>query len=227
MPRTPPGETRRRVLAFVRGRILAGAPPTTREVQAHLGFRAVQSARQHLEALVAAGELVKEPGRARGYRLPAGEVGGSAGAGVGGRGAAGRGAAGLAAGAGPPRPVPILGRVQAGRLSEAFEAPDGYLPVSGRPTDEELFALTVRGESMLGAGILPGDVVVVRRQDRAADGAIVVALVDGEATVKRLRLRRRKLELHAENPEFPPIVPARGDDVRILGQVVEVRRRLG
>ena len=55
---------------------------------------------------------------------------------------------------------------------------------------------------------------------------IVVALVEGEATVKRLRLKRGRVELHAENPAFEPIMPARGSDVRILGQVVEVRRRL-
>jgi repressor LexA len=201
MARSPAGETRRRVLAFVRQRILAGAPPTTREVQQHLGFRAVQSARQHLEALVAEGKLEKEPGRARGYRLPA-------------------------ASAALPRPVPILGRVQAGKLSEAFEAPDGYLAVEGRPEDETLFALTVRGESMTGAGILPGDVVVVRRQERAPSGSIVVALVEGEATVKRLRLRGRRVELQAEHPDFAPIVPRAGGEVRILGQVVEVRRKL-
>ncbi len=201
MARSQPGDSRRRVLAFVRERILAGEPPTTREVQEHLGFRAVQSARQHLEALVDEGKLTKEPGRARGYRLPV-TVGGTI------------------------RPVPIIGRVQAGRLTEAIEAPDGYLGVEGRSEDETLFALTVRGESMTGVGILPGDVVVVRRQDRARSGAIVVALVEGEATVKRLRLRGRNVEFHAENPAFEPIIPKTAGDVRILGQVVEVRRQL-
>lgn len=220
MARRPATETRRRVLAFVRERILAGAPPTTREVQQHLGFRAVQSARQHLEALVAEGKLDKEPGRARGYRLPVDDL---AGGDAGGR----RGRSGKRHHLGPPVPVPVLGRVQAGRLTEAFEAPDGYLPVADRPADEELFALAVRGESMTGAGILPGDLVVVRRQERAEDGAIVVAVVDGEATVKRLQLRRGRVELHAENPAFAPIVPGRGEELRILGQVVEVRRRLG
>ncbi len=209
MVRRPARETRRQVLDFVRERVVAGAPPTIREVQAHLGFRAVQSARQHLEALVAEGKLTKAAGRARGYRLPAGDPA----------------RAGVATVA--PRPVPILGRVQAGRLSEALEAPDGYLPVVDRPAEETLFALAVRGESMIGAGILPGDVVLVRRQEQAPDGAIVVALVEGEATVKRLRRRRGRLELHAANPEFPAIVPRRGEEVRILGQVVEVRRRLG
>jgi len=201
MVRTPPGETRRRVLQYVRRRILDGSPPTTREVQEHLGFRAVQSARQHLEALVAEGKLSKSPGRARGYGLPQTM-------------------------AAPAVPVPIVGRVQAGKLTEAIEAPDGYLSVSGRSDSETLFALTVEGESMTGMGILPGDVVVVRRQEQADDGAVVVAMVDGEATVKRLRKRRGRVELHAENPAFAPIVPERPGDVRVLGVVVEVRRTL-
>jgi repressor LexA len=199
---TPPGETRARVLAFVRERILEGRPPTTREVQQRFGFKAVQSARQHLEALVAAGRLAKEPGRSRGYRLPGG------------------------AGGGAPQLVPILGRVHAGDLSEAIESSEGYLPVDGHLAGEILFALRVEGESMTGAGILPGDVVVVRRQERAPSGAIVVALVRDEATVKRLRIRGRRFELHPENPDFAPIVPEPGVEVRILGQVVEVRRRL-
>lgn len=196
-----PGSSRHRVYTFVRERVQAGMPPTVREVQEHLGFRAVQSARQHLEALVAEGKLTKQPGRARGYGVPDNDVWGA-------------------------QPVPIVGRVQAGNLSEAIEGPDGFLAVEGRAPGETLFALTVRGESMAGVGILPGDVVVVRQQELADDGAVVVAMVDGEATVKRLRIRHGRLELHAENPAFAPIVPARPGDVRILGQVVEVRRRL-
>ena len=201
MPPTPPGQTRRQVHAFVRDRIAAGAPPTVREVQQHFGFRAVQTARQHLETLVAEGRLAKEPGRARGYRLPSDLVA-------------------------PMRLVPRLGRVQAGALSEAIEDPDGWIPVDGALGEHELFALTVKGESMLGAGILPDDTVVVRRQSIARDGEIVVALVRDEATVKRLRLHRGRIELHPENPAFSPIVLGGGEEVRILGRVVEVRRRL-
>ena len=201
MPRTPPGETRRRVYAWVRERILAGAPPSTREVQERFGFRAVQSARLHLETLVAEGKLTKKPGRARGYGLPR-------------------------RGPDASRSVPILGRVQAGRLTEAVEAPEGYLAVAATGEEASFFALRVRGESMTGAGILPGDLVIVRQQDQAVDGAVVVALVDGEATVKRLRTRGGRLELVAANPEFASIVPTRRGEVRILGQVVEVRRRL-
>ena len=108
MGRTPAGETRRKVFEFVRDRLLAGQPPTVREVQDAFGFRAVQTARQHLERLVEDGRLVADRHKARGYRLP---------------GAARE-----------PRIVlvPMLGRVPAGALEEAVEDPDGYLPVDVR-----------------------------------------------------------------------------------------------
>ncbi len=198
------GQTRHEVFAFVRDRIAAGMPPTVREVQRAFGFRAVQSARQHLEALVAEGRLSKEAGTARGYRLP---VAGNS-------------------GAGPVRYIPRLGRVQAGALQEAIEDPDGWVPVAGDSPNDELFALTVRGESMTGVGILPGDTVIVRRQDTARDGEIVVASVAGEATVKRLKLRAGRIELQPENSDFAPIVIAPDTEIRILGRVVEIRRRL-
>jgi repressor LexA len=127
---------------------------------------------------------------------------------------------------GTPALVPLLGRVQAGDLTAAIEEPDGgYISVQVPSFDEGLFALRVRGESMIGAGILPGDVVVVRRQSTASSGDIVVALVGDEATVKRLRRVRGRAELHPANPEFAPIVPAQGELV-ILGVVIEVRRYL-
>ena len=200
MGRTPPGQTRERVFRLVRDRILAGRPPTVREVQEAFGFRSVQTAREHLEALVHEGRLTKHAGRARGYRLPA-----SAGP--------------------PPRLVPLLGRVPAGSLDAAVEELEGWLPVRSRGGAGELFALRVRGESMTGAGILPGDVVVVRRQRTARPGEIVVALVGDEATVKWLRLRGKRVELHPDNPAFEPIVPD-PRELTLLGRVVEVRREL-
>ena len=78
---------------------------------------------------------------------------------------------------------------------------------------------------MTGAGILPGDIVVVRQQAEAASGDIVVALVGDEATIKKLRLRRDRIELHPENPAFTPIIPRAGE-CTLLGKVVEVRRYL-
>jgi len=83
----------------------------------------------------------------------------------------------------------------------------------------------VQGESMRGAGILPGDVVVVRSQPAAESGDIVVALVDEEATVKTLRIRRGRLELHPENPDFEPIeLDLRNDELTIEGVGVGVIR---
>ena len=119
---------------------------------------------------------------------------------------------------------PVLGRVQAGALTAAIEDPDGYVAVQSRFRREDLFALRVRGESMVGAGILPDDMVVVRRQPQAESGDIVVALVGDEATVKRLRMVNGFPELHAENPDFPPIIPDPGEGLSLLGKVIEVRR---
>ncbi len=199
MGRTPAGQTRRKVFAFVRQRLLAGHPPTVREVQEALGFRAVQTARQHLEALVSEGQLVGARGRSRGYRLPGAPT--------------------------PMVPVPLLGRVPAGPLDTAVEELEGYILVQPRGGDEELFALRVQGLSMRDAGILPGDVVVVRRQSTARNGEIVVARLGDEATVKRLRILRGRVELHPENPEFSPIIPD-PEELEILGRVVELRRTL-
>ncbi len=213
------GATRERVFQFVRDRLLAGDPPTVRDVQEMFGFRTPQTARYHLEKLVSEGRLLAARGKARGYRLleqidqlnqlsmPS-----------------------------PTRWVPVLGRVQAGQLTTATEELDDYVPMpAGRtgsgPRDRgdhrdhnDLFALRVQGESMTGAGILPGDLVIVRRQPTADSGALVVALVDDEATVKRLRLHDGQVELHPENPAFDPIRTDR--EITLLGKVIEVRRTL-
>jgi repressor LexA len=202
MAHTPPGKTREKVFRFVRKRLLAGAPPTVREVQEEMGFAAVESARKHLEALVNDGRLAKTPGRSRGYRL-----------------------AGSPRSRRPAALVPVLGAVPAGDLQLAVQAPDGYLLVESRFSADELFALEVRGDSMVEAGIFSGDTVVVRRQATANTGDVVVAMVDDEATVKILRKRGRRVELHPANPDYQPIVPPPGD-VRILGLVIELRRRI-
>jgi repressor LexA len=202
MGRTPPGQTRKRIFRFMRNRLLNGFPPTVREVQEAFGFRSVQTAREHLEALVTEGRLTKVPGKARSYRLP------------------------LTTSANPPtRLVPLLGRVPAGPLDLAIEDLQGYLPIQSRYNADDLFGLRVRGVSMIGAGILPDDIVVVRRQSAAESGNIVVALVGDEATVKRLRIIEDRIELHPENPDFEPIVPDTAE-LMIVGKVIEVRRYL-
>jgi repressor LexA len=174
-----------------------------REVQTAFRFRSTATARQHLDQLVAEGRLARAAGLARGLRLPGSEA--------------------LAR---RLFPVPILGRVQAGPLALAAEDIEGRLWTSARYPPEELFALRVRGESMTGAGILPGDLVVVHRQPDADNGQIVVALADEEATVKILRRKRGRVELYPANPDFPVLTP---DPARltILGRVVELRRSYG
>jgi len=195
MPRPQTG-IRQRILAFVRERLFAGEPPTVREVKAAFGFRSLATAREHLERLVADGELRRAPGLARGLRLPDDP----------------RGAV-----------VPLLGRVQAGAFNYAAEDVEDHVWTSLRYPGRELFALRVRGESMTGAGLLPGDVVIVRRQPNAEDRQIVVALVDDEATVKTFRRRRGRIELHPANPAFPVLRPD-PNQLTILGRVVESRR---
>jgi repressor LexA len=202
-PKLKPGVTRERVFEFVRSRLLEGAPPTVREVQEEMGFAAVQSAQQHLEALVGEGRLEKERGarRARGFRLP--QM--------------------------PDQPllVPLLGRVQAGAPVLAGDNIEGYVPISaGGRSAGQLFALRVRGESMKLAGILEGDVVIVRRQAVAESGDVVVALLGDEATVKTLRLRGHRAELHPANPDFAPIILKPPRELVLLGKVIELHRDL-
>ena len=204
MTHTPAGQTRKKVYQFVRDRILNGTPPTTREVQETFGFKAVQSARQHLQALVAEGRLIQSRGKARGYRLP--EM------------------LGLSS---PTQLIPMLGRVQAGELTTAIEDPEGYIPVQTHFDHSEIFALVVRGESMVEAGILPGDIVIIRKQPTANPGEIVVALIGDEATVKTYQENNGRIELHPENDAFDPVIPREdGEHFSLLGKVIEVRRRL-
>ncbi len=200
MGRTPAGLTREKVYRFVRQRLLEGRPPTVREVRDRFGFKAVQTAREHLERLVGEGRLTKQPGRSRGYRLP-----------------------------GPERArstelVPVLGRVPAGPVDLAVEELEGYVAVENE-SGGELFGLRVHGDSMRDAGILDGDLAIVRKQPTARSGEIVVALVGDEATVKTLRRVSRRVELHPANPDYAPIVPD-PDEFLLLGRVIEIRRAL-
>lgn len=229
-----PTGRRRDVFDYVKARLLAGQPPTVREVQQALGFRSVESARLYLDDLVRDGLLTKTPGKSRSYRLAGTHADSAAGhhhhvmatPHPAGTGATWSGA----------RFVPLLGAVQAGQPVAALEDRGGVagdeedvLPFdAGRERGATLFALRVRGDSMRDAGILAGDVVIVRRQDKAEPGDIVVALVEGiepEATVKRLARRNQRWVLEPANPDFAPIVPD-PSALQILGKVIEVRRVL-
>lgn len=194
-------ETREKIYRYTYQRLKSGHPPTLREVQRAVGVKAVETVRIHLEGLVEEGLLVKHDTHSRSYALPP------------------------EARSQETQAVPILGQVQAGALTLALQEPDGFLSVERRRYGEELFFLRVEGYSMQGAGILPGDLVLVRRQEVAQAGDIVVALLEEEATVKRLRFKDggRRVVLQPENEEFLPLeVDPR--ELKLLGKVVEVRR---
>ena len=118
--------------------------------------------------------------------------------------------------------IPILGHVAAGAPILAQECVEDYITFDIGGRAGEFFALRVRGYSMKNAGILPGDLVVVRRQPTAVQGEIVVALLGEEATVKRLKLEREQVWLLPENEEYEPID---GTDAQILGKVTAVIRK--
>jgi len=198
----------RQVLEFLRTTVSErGYPPSVREIGEALGLSSPSTVHSHLSALVRAGYIRKDPSKPRAIEiLEPGE----------------------AAPASDPRvrDVPLVGRIAAGSPILAEEDIEEIVPL---PTDfvgnGPVFMLVIRGDSMEGAGILDGDYVVVRRQPDAVDGEIVAALVDGEeATVKRLRRRGGHVELHSENPAYPPMVFT--DGVEIIGKVVSVLRRV-
>jgi repressor LexA len=184
-----------------------GYPPTVREIGEAVGLTSSSSVHSQLENLERKGLLHKDPTKPRAIGLSSPES------------------------AVPPdhgTQVPLLGRIAAGSAVLAEENLESYLSVPSQfAGDTEHFALRVSGESMTGAGILDGDIVVVRRQDDAKNGDIVAALLPGpaeeEATIKRLRRKDGRIELVPENPAFEPFEMTGG---RILGVVGAVLRKL-
>ena len=199
----------REVLAFVRSFTERhGAPPTVREIGERFGFTA-RAAFDHLRALERKGMLHRRVTDKRvsrtlvlSDRTPARRP--------------------------VTREIPILGRIAAGTPLFAEENREDSIPV--RPEwfarkGEDLFALRVRGDSMIDAHIMDGDLVLVRRQDSAQPGDVVAALVDSEATVKRFARDGQSVVLRPEHPTMKPIVVAPGSaDFKILGKVIGLIR---
>jgi repressor LexA len=120
--------------------------------------------------------------------------------------------------------VPLLGEVAAGRPLEPFEQPEPTEIPPSLLRGGENFALRVRGDSMIDEGIHDGDIVIVRRQTTAENGQTVVAMVEGETTIKKYYRRGGRVELHPANPQVSPIVVEWGD-LHIRGVVVGLIRR--
>ena len=200
----------REVLGFIRGFTERhGAPPTVREIGERFGFTA-RAAFDHLRALERKGMLQRRVTDKRVSRTLVLTQ----------RSGAGRRS--------NVREVPVLGRIAAGSPIYADQNLEGTIPLSADWVDRkgaDVFALRVRGESMIEAHIMDGDLVLVRAQSGAQPGDIVAALVDDEATVKRFGRDGERVVLKPEHPTMKPIVvePGRAD-FRILGKVMGLVR---
>ena len=190
-----------------------GYPPTVRDIGKAVGLASSSTVHAHLANLEKLGLLRRDPSKPRAIELldrVRGDVGSAVGTAV-------ENALGVL------RPgLPLVGQVAAGTPILAEENIEDYVqvpPIAGG--DDGEYILRVRGESMKNAGILGGDFVVVRPQETATDGEIIVALVGEEATVKRFFRESDHIRLQPENEEMEPI---RSKEVRILGRVVGVFR---
>ena len=191
------------VLAAIRARVDRGeGMPTYRDLRAEFGWSSTGTVRGHLKALASKG-FVDLAGR-RGHRQLR-----------------------LRDEPSPAVRVPLVGRVAAGIPILAEENVEGRIPVPSEwIKGGTYFALRVSGDSMIGAGIFDGDQVVVREQQVASDGDIVVATLDAETTLKRLRRDGRRVMLVAENPRFEPI-EVQTESALVQGVVVGLLRAYG
>ncbi len=182
-----------------------GYPPSVREIGEALGLSSPSTVHSHLSTLVRLGYLRRDPSKPRAIEVVDATPS-------------------TAMLTGPTRDVPLVGRIAAGSPILAEEDVEDVLTLPEQLVGTgPVFMLRVRGDSMVDAGILDGDLVVVRRQPTAENGEIVAALIDGEeATVKHLERRSDAIVLHPANEHYEPMVFAEGVDV--LGKVVSVLR---
>lgn len=190
--------TQQRVYEYLVEKLKDGVPPSVREIGAAVGLRSTASVQSCLDALEKAGYISRDPMLKRSIRI----VGQSDNV----------------------TQVPLLGTVTAGYPILAVEQIERYLPYSGYLSgDKTIFALHIKGESMINAGILDGDIVFVEKTPVATNGEIVVALIENEATVKRFYKENSHFRLQPENDEFEPIIV---DELIILGKVVALYREM-
>lgn len=192
-----------KVLAFIRDFASERRmPPTVREICAHFNFKSPHAGTVYLRRLQRKGYLDITPGISRGIRLKDPVEQG----------------------------IPILGEAPAGTPLAEYPLPGGLLDTNQLFAGKDLFAIKVRGDSMIGSGILNGDLVIIRSQPLVPDETIALAYIDGEATIKRISRTPTGYRLVPANPDYEPIeVSADTPDFRIAGPVIGVVRdmRLG
>jgi repressor LexA len=200
------------ILSFIKTHIqYSGFPPTISEIQEQFSFKSPNAVQEHIKALVRKGQIRRNPNQWRGLELMASNKS---------RNEAPQYSA---------VSVPLIGRVTAGLPVLAEENFEGTISVDrslvGRAT--RLFALHVRGDSMIKAGIFDGDIAIAQQQSVADHGEIVIALLGDEATVKRFCLKKKVIVLQPENDKMQPIRVNEGIDFKILGKVIATLHRIG
>ncbi|MCI6007460.1 MAG: transcriptional repressor LexA [Ruminococcus sp.] len=187
-------KSQQKIFDYICANVQEGVSPTVREICAATGLKSTATVHAHLKTLEEKGLIKRHQGANRSIRLSNDNT----------------------------AVVPILGRVTAGMPILAVEDIQGYVPVSDSiRRGRELFALRVVGKSMINAGILDNDIVVVHKTPVADNGQIVVAMIDDEATVKRFYKENGHFRLQPENDSYDPIIV---DECCILGQVISVVR---
>jgi repressor LexA len=190
----PLTEKQQKVLSFLKERAQDGLPPSVREICAATGIKSTSTVHAYLQLLENEGYINRQSGLNRAIRLPGENV----------------------------ARVPLLGKVTAGVPILAVEEVEEYVPYSGGGYNAgDLFALRVSGTSMINAGILDKDIVIVKKTPIADNGDIVVALIGDEATVKRIFVEKDHIRLQPENDAFEPILVK---EVVVLGKVVSLLR---
>ena len=210
-------EREQKILAFMRKELKAkGYPPTVREIGTALGIKSTSTVHKDIASLVEQGYLKKDPAKPRALMLVDSDTPDTAGE-----------ISNVSSSREDVVDVPVVGNVAAGTPILADENIEDTFPVPAGFVKGDSFMLKVRGESMVNAGIMDGDLILVQQQNTAYNGEIVVAMVDGdfesEATVKTFYREDGHVRLQPENDTMDPIIV---DDAKILGKVKGVFRYL-
>jgi repressor LexA len=197
-----------------------GFPPTLREIASHFGLRGPKAPQKTLNILERKGYIRKVPGGSRAIEILGTMFGRR-------RGLPYR--MGFVESATEPTfPIPIVGRVRAGEPILAIENIEGYINLDrSLVSSGDIFLLRVQGDSMIDAHIQDGDFALVKPQPNAENGEIVVALIEDEATIKRIFMKRDLVRLEPANPKMEPIIVKKGEKkVTIVGKVIGIFRKI-
>ncbi len=213
--------TQEKVLDFLKDFVQErGYPPSLREIASQFGLKGPRAPQKTLTILEKKGYIRRAPGGSRTVEILSRETGR--------RGSLPFGAKLIEGGAGFTFPVPIIGRVRAGEPVLALENVEGYIHLDRTfVSSKTVFLLRVQGDSMIEAHIQDGDFALVKPQASAENGEIVVALIEDEATIKRIFQKKDLVRLEPSNPAMEPIVVRKGEKrVTIVGKVIGIFRKL-